>query len=96
MLKLSSQNFNGGSQASMSDIWSFMSSALAFVDDTDWMAGACPFGQCRSYHLHSPSLTRLNTLGILTDLQGVNEDNALLGSNDSPTDLGYFVINNGN
>ena len=32
----------------------------------------------------------------MTDLQGVNELNALLGSDDNPTDLGYFVIANGN
>ena len=39
------QNFNGGAQASMGDIWSFMSSVLSWVDETDWMAGACPFGR---------------------------------------------------
>ena len=34
--------------------------------------------------------------GVMTDLQGVNTLNSLLGSDLNPTDLGYFVINGGN
>ena len=38
------QNFNGGSQASMDEIYSFMGQALKWIDDTDWILAACPFG----------------------------------------------------
>ena len=38
------QNFNGGPQASASEISTFMNDALKFIDETDWIALACPFG----------------------------------------------------
>ena len=90
------QNFNGGAQASMDDIWGFMSQALSFVDSTSWMAGACPFGMYTNIVKNSSCLTHSFVSGVMTDLQGVNTLNSLLGSDLNPTDLGYFVINNGN
>ncbi|KAH9943067.1 glycosyl hydrolase catalytic core-domain-containing protein [Epithele typhae] len=78
LTEFADQNFNGGGQASMSDIWSFMTQVIPWVDKTDWMELAAPFG-------------------VMTDLQGVNTLNALLSGNaKTPTDLGYYVINNGN
>ena len=29
----------------MDDIWSFMGQAIKFFDETDWILGACPFGE---------------------------------------------------
>ncbi|KAI0663045.1 glycosyl hydrolase catalytic core-domain-containing protein [Cubamyces menziesii] len=76
LTEFADQNFNGGGQASMDDIWSFMGQAIKFFDETDWILGACPFG-------------------IMHDLQGVNTLNLLQKSDGTPTDLGYFVINDG-
>ncbi|RPD61934.1 hypothetical protein L226DRAFT_545905 [Lentinus tigrinus ALCF2SS1-7] len=75
LTEFADQNFNGGAQASSSEIFQFMGQALEFIDNTDWILAACPFG-------------------IMHDLQGVNTLNLLQGSNGSPTDLGYMVINN--
>ncbi|CDO74054.1 Glycoside Hydrolase Family 128 protein [Trametes cinnabarina] len=44
LTEFADQNFNGGGQATMDEIWQFMGQALAFFDQTEWIAAACPFG----------------------------------------------------
>ncbi|KAI4524165.1 fungal hydrophobin [Schizophyllum commune Loenen D] len=38
------QNFNGGAQASMDDIWAFKAAVTPFLENTDWVLGYFPFG----------------------------------------------------
>jgi len=38
------QNFSGGSQADQDDVWNFAGTIKQFVDETDWMEAAFPFG----------------------------------------------------
>ncbi|KAI0751353.1 glycosyl hydrolase catalytic core-domain-containing protein [Daedaleopsis nitida] len=62
------QNFNGGAQASQSEIFAFMGQALEWIDDTDWILAACPFGIMKDL----PDINQLNRLqstsGGITDL----------------------------
>ncbi|KAI0721880.1 glycosyl hydrolase catalytic core-domain-containing protein [Cerioporus squamosus] len=44
LTEFAEQNFNGGAQASQSEIFAFMGQTLKFVDETDWLMAACPFG----------------------------------------------------
>ena len=39
------QNFNGGAQASMDDIWAFKAAVTPFLENTDWVLGYFPFGE---------------------------------------------------
>lgn len=38
------QNFNGGAQCSMDQIWDFVNRATQWMDQTDWIGGYAPFG----------------------------------------------------
>ncbi|KAI6047353.1 glycosyl hydrolase catalytic core-domain-containing protein [Pisolithus marmoratus] len=75
------QNYSGtGGQADMNAVWSFASTIVNFVDNTDWLEVAFPFGKANS----SPSHCILTSLS-----KGVDANNALLASNGYPTSLGY-------
>lgn len=69
------QNFGGGAQASMDEIWAFYAQVNPWLDSTDYVASYFQFG-------------------VLSDLDGVNTLNALMGSDGQPTSLGYTYINN--
>lgn len=73
----------------MDEVWDFAGQIVNFVDNTDWMCGAFPFGK-------SPfSLYRVPThkpSGIMDDLQGVNTNNALLQPDGFPTALAYYYL----
>ncbi|TRM68284.1 glycosyl hydrolase catalytic core-domain-containing protein [Schizophyllum amplum] len=38
------QNFNGGAQASMDEIWAFKAAVTPFLESNDWILGYFPFG----------------------------------------------------
>ncbi|KAH9853774.1 glycosyl hydrolase catalytic core-domain-containing protein [Lenzites betulinus] len=64
LTEFADQNFNNPqAQASASEIAQFMSQALAFIDNTDWMVAGCPFGV-----MHD--LQGVNTLNLLQNQDG--------------------------
>ncbi|KAI6164692.1 hypothetical protein EDD17DRAFT_1473604, partial [Pisolithus thermaeus] len=81
------QNYSGtGGQATMDEVWSFASTIINFVESTDWLEVAFPFGKGKLIR----ALVYTYVLpGVMYDLQGVNTDNSLLASNGYPTSLGY-------
>ncbi|OSC99168.1 glycoside hydrolase family 128 protein [Trametes coccinea BRFM310] len=63
LTEFAEQNFNGGAQATMDEIWDFMGQALKWFDETDWILAACPFGI-----MHD--LQGVNTLNLLQNSDG--------------------------
>ncbi|EIW61711.1 uncharacterized protein TRAVEDRAFT_27227 [Trametes versicolor FP-101664 SS1] len=76
LTEFADQNFNGGSQASSSEIFQFMGQALEFIDNTDWMVAACPFGV-----MHD--LQGVNTLNMLQNSDGSPTDLGFVVINNS-------------
>ncbi|KAI0370280.1 hypothetical protein BV20DRAFT_1075526 [Pilatotrama ljubarskyi] len=67
LTEFADQNFNGGGQATSSEIFQFMGEALTFFDETDWILAACPFGV-----MHD--LQGVNTLNLLQKSDGTPTD----------------------
>ncbi|KAI0650016.1 glycosyl hydrolase catalytic core-domain-containing protein [Trametes meyenii] len=68
LTEFADQNFNGGAQASMSDIYAFMAEFINWAENTDWIIAYCPFGVMKDL----PDINQLNKLeksdGTPTDL----------------------------
>ncbi|EGO27416.1 hypothetical protein SERLADRAFT_382210 [Serpula lacrymans var. lacrymans S7.9] len=62
------QDFSGGAQADQSAVWNFAGTIKQFVDETDWMEAAFPFGVMGD-------MQGVNTLNQL--LSGSNEPTSL-------------------
>lgn len=75
----------------MNEVWDFAGKVYDFVENTDWVYAAAPFGEF-PFLLH-PILTH-NISGVIDTLpNGVNPDNALIDpSTNYPTSLGYYYF----
>ncbi|WVR05287.1 hypothetical protein IAU60_002300 [Kwoniella sp. DSM 27419] len=67
------QDYNGGSQCSEQDTWTFHQQMAAWFDSQDYVERYSPFG-------------------VMKDMQGVNQDNALMNPDGSITSLGSWYI----
>ncbi|KAI0829448.1 glycosyl hydrolase catalytic core-domain-containing protein [Trametes gibbosa] len=68
LTEFADQNFNGGSQATSGEIFDFMSSALEFFDNTDWILAACAFGVMHDLQGVNPLNLLQKSDGSPTDL----------------------------
>jgi hypothetical protein len=64
---------------------------MEFVNKTDWMVAAMPFGKCP---LHHPAgLFLMLWVGAMHQMQGVNTLNQLMAANGQPTALWQTYLN---
>ncbi|KAJ7047543.1 glycosyl hydrolase catalytic core-domain-containing protein [Mycena alexandri] len=57
------QDFNGGPQASMDEIWTFMEGATAFFNENDWVKAHCWFGAMEGMDNVNPLNKLMNSAG---------------------------------
>ncbi|KAJ7781423.1 glycosyl hydrolase catalytic core-domain-containing protein [Mycena metata] len=57
------QDFNGGPQASMDEIWTFMEGATTFFNENDWVKAHCWFGAMTGMDNVNPLNTLMNSAG---------------------------------
>lgn len=86
------QNFSGGAQCTEDGVWSFMETTKTWMEETDWIAAYFAFGEILSVVclLHQSNFLK----GVMIDMSGVNDLDRLMADDGTPTDLGYYYINN--
>lgn len=62
------QNFNGGDQPSLGDVYSFFSQAIPYLESTPWIVGYAPFGFIEPPTGIQPNMNLVNGGGSLTGL----------------------------